>query len=46
MGPRDQETLKSTLVMQHHSITCDHSMFDIVLFDPGSKQGLGLRIVS
>jgi len=35
--PGNKETLKPTLVMQHHSIARNYSMLNVVLFDPSAK---------
>jgi hypothetical protein len=46
MFPGDSKLLKTTLVMQHHSITIYVGMLDAIAFDPGLEHGLGLSVVS
>jgi hypothetical protein len=44
--PGDSKLLKTTLVMQHHSITIYVGMLNTIALDPGLEHGLGLSVVS
>jgi hypothetical protein len=44
--PGNSKLLKSTLVVQHHSVTIYVGMLNAIVFDPGLEQGFSLIVVS
>jgi hypothetical protein len=46
MFPGNSKLLKSTLVVQHHSVTSYVGMLNTIAFDPGLEQGFCLVVVS